>query len=235
MPEHDLPRLSELLIETCPNLASNLIFPSLEKLKLNNVNEGLLITCVYPQVSVTKQREMITDNLKSLRISYVTELTLQYCGDMEVERFLEALEQSCASSLLTLEINSCAYLKRLSGLEYLTSLQELKLSNNEQLCMNEDDEEPWKSFHSLRKLNIYSLQKIKSSPKGMKHLTSLQDLSIYYCHNLEGLPQWMSSLSSLQSLVIDYCNGIKSFPKAIKDLTSLKSLTLTNCSDLIER
>ena len=75
LPEHDLPRLSELLIETCPNLASNLIFPSLEKLKLNNVNEGLLITCVYPQVSVTKQREMITDNLKSLRISYVTELT----------------------------------------------------------------------------------------------------------------------------------------------------------------
>ncbi|CAO2838975.1 unnamed protein product [Amaranthus hypochondriacus] len=219
LPEHQCPSLCKLSINDCPKFASNLVCPSLEKLNLANINERLLITCGNYQVDeITKPRVVCIKNkvshLKSLRLNGVTTLTLSQCnGDSEVESFVEfkeELNQSCASSLQTLKIKYCKYPKRLSGLESLTALQELTLRYIHNLSINEDDEEPWKSFHSLRTLKFIKVIEMKSLPKGMQHLTSLQFLKLSLCENLEGLPQWMSYLSSLQSLKIYDCPGIKS-------------------------
>ena len=232
-PEHQFPTLCMLWIVDCPKLASNFVCPSLEKLNLTNINERLLITCENYQVEViTKPRDVCishkVSHLKSLRLNGITTLILANCIDSEVESFVEfkeELNQSCASSLRTLEIRHCDNLRRLSGLESLTALQKLSLNSNCNLSINEDDEEPWKSFHSLRKLKFCNLSQMKSLPKGMQHLTSLQYLKLFSCE-LQGLPKWMSCLSSLQSLYIDDCPGIESFPEAMKDLTSLNTLSI---------
>ncbi|XP_057528286.1 putative disease resistance protein RGA1 [Amaranthus tricolor] len=240
-PEHQFPTLCKLYIIGCPKLASNFVCASLEELQLKNINERLLITYENYQVDViTKSRDVLishkVSHLKSLRLNGITTLTLDHCIDSEVESFVEfkeELNQSCASSLQTLKILRCYNLRRLSGLESLTALQKLSLNCNYNLSINEDDEEPWKSFHSLRELEFSDLSEMKSLPKGMQHLTSLQYLKLFYC-GLQGLPQWMSCLSSLQSLYIRYCPGIESFPEAMKDLTSLNSLSIEDCPDLIK-
>ena len=152
-------------------------------------------------------------HLKSRRLNGITTLTLNDCIDSEVESFVEfkeELNQSCASSLQTLTILLCHNLRRLSGLESLTALQKLSLKFNLNLSINEDDEEPWKSFHSLCELTFNCLSEMKSLPKGMQHLTSLQSL---YIHD---------------------CRGIESFPEAMKDLTSLNTLLIQGCPDLIK-
>ena len=216
------PTLCTLRIEDCPKLASYFICPSLEDLYLKNINERLVITCENYQVDViTKPRDFFirckVSHLKSLRLNGITKLTLNDCIDSEVESFVEfkeELNQSCASSLQTLTILCCDNLRRLSGLESLTALQKLSLHQNYNLSINEDDEEPWKSFHSLRELRFNYLPEMKSLPKGMQHLTSLQYLQLLSC-GLQGLPQWMSCLSSLQSLFIFNCSGIESFPEAM--------------------
>ncbi|CAO2838977.1 unnamed protein product [Amaranthus hypochondriacus] len=233
LPEHQCPSLCKLSIHDCPKFASNLVCPSLEKLDLANINERLLITCENYQVDVTKPRDVLTrdkvSHLKSLRINGVTNLVVE-----SFVKLKEELNQSCASSLQTLKIEKCYNLRRLSGLESLTALQELSLSYNHNLSINKDDEEPWKSFHSLCKLTFCELPEMKNLPKGMQHLTSLQSLDLIKCENLEELPQWMSCLSSLQYLVIDRCLRIKSFPEVMNDLTSFNTLSIKGCPDLEE-
>ncbi|CAO2838976.1 unnamed protein product [Amaranthus hypochondriacus] len=234
LPELQLPCLRELHIERCGNFVSNLVCPRLEKLKMDKINEKLLIICENSQVdAVIKSR---VSDLKSLRTNCLTGLTISNCIDWEEKNFSEFKEEfkmSCASSLQSLAIENCEFITRLSGLEQLTALRELTLDYNLQLRINEDDEEPWKSFQpSLRKLKFSSLKKMKNLPKGMQYLTSLQYLVLHDCTNLEGLPQWISCLSSLQSMEIYDCPGIKSFPTAIKELTFLINLSIYGCPDL---
>jgi Leucine-rich repeat (LRR) protein len=93
---------------------------------------------------------------------------------------------------------------------------------------------------SLKYLNIYGWDKLKSVPHQLQHLTALKALEIS-CFDgeefEEALPEWLGNLSSLQSLTIWSCKNLKYLPSstAIQRLSKLKTLRiLSDCPHLSE-
>ncbi|KMT01563.1 hypothetical protein BVRB_9g215630 [Beta vulgaris subsp. vulgaris] len=241
------PRLCQLSIRHCPNLTSFPVCPSLEDLEFCGNNEMLQIvvnTAAGNSQDDVRLRKVVIDNVSSLNsIHSPCLISLNIKDNKEMESLSEVEEafKSCASSLRSLTIWGCCNLRRISGgLEYLTALESLEISNNNQLIMCEEDEKedgmPWKSLHqNLRSLELHALENMTSLPKGMQHLTSLQRLQLFGCHNIEGLPEWISCLSSLQSLSVEYCIAFKSLPESMQNLTSLQKLVIQHCCPGLEK
>lgn len=241
------PRLCQLSIRHCPNLTSFPVCPSLEDLEFCGNNEMLQIvvnTAAGNSQDDVRLRKVVIDNVSSLNSIHspcLTSLNIKDNKEMESLSEVEEAFKSFASSLRSLTIWGCCNLRRLSGgLEYLTALESLKVSSNNQLIISEEDENedgmPWKSLHqNLRSLELHALENMTSLPKGMQHLTSLQRLQLFGCHNIEGLPEWISCLSSLQSLSVEYCIAFKSLPGSMQNLTSLQKLVIQHCCPGMEK
>jgi Leucine-rich repeat (LRR) protein len=84
---------------------------------------------------------------------------------------------------------------------------------------------------SLKYLEIYGWDKLKSVPHQLQHLTALETLYIMDFKGEgfeEALPEWLGNLSSLQSLRIYNCKNLKYLPSstAIQRLSKLKELRI---------
>ncbi|CAO2839013.1 unnamed protein product [Amaranthus hypochondriacus] len=234
------PRLSTLSISNCPSLMSILCCPHCKHLDLSRSNERLkIITGKGNSEKDFELREVKIDKVCYLKLSAMSRINSLIIIGNEVKCLSEVGDvfQSCASSLQTLYLYSLQNLSTLYGLNHhLTALKKLRLEDNKQLSIAEDDEEPWKSYlQNLRSLKLLRLPKITSLPKGMQSLTSLQTLDIWSCENMKSLPEWISCLSSLHSLKISICPTMKSLPEAISNLTSLKHLRIMHCPELYIR
>ncbi|XP_048490373.2 uncharacterized protein LOC125492259 [Beta vulgaris subsp. vulgaris] len=97
-----------------------------------------------------------------------------------------------------------SFLKSLSGggIEHLTNLQDLHISHCDLLDLEEKENMPWKSLHSLSSLRLRYLPKLVNLPEGLQHVTTLRSLCIHSCKKLKTL----CSLQSLTELVIHWCN-----------------------------
>ncbi|XP_074290690.1 putative disease resistance protein RGA1 [Silene latifolia] len=222
--------LSHLSIKFCPNLISFPPCPTVKTLLLDKLNENLLMTLG------SKVEIQDLGYLKSLPMEHIRSLTISENEIDDLSKLEEAFKSF--SSLKRLAFFSCRNLKSLSipSWKHLTSLESLKLGFIPELVLSDEDDLPWEYLRgSLRSLELASLPKLMTLPKGMQYLTSLESLSIKKCDNLKAIPEWISFLYSLKSLCISSCNNLRSFPEAMQNLASLQMLAISACPILIKR
>jgi len=92
---------------------------------------------------------------------------------------------------------------------------------------------------SLKYLQIFGWDKLKSVPHQLQHLTALETLEICGFKGEEfeeALPEWLANLSSLRRLEISSCKNLKYLPSstAIQCLSKLKRLQIEGCPHLSE-
>ncbi|KAL9232092.1 hypothetical protein vseg_007237 [Gypsophila vaccaria] len=223
-PTQSFPRLFDMRIRGCPNLATIPLCTNLESLTLRSClsdssSSSLLVSCYQ---------------------CHPSELTIVYsCNDVESFPIQKEAWTRLHSTLRSLRLSSCIKLKNLreERLEQLTTLQELQLSNLKSLEEAEDcDLNPWISLrHNLHKLLLSGLPKLITLPQGIQYCTALHTLEISECPSLEALPEWISCLTSLECFKIRQCNSLISLPDAILGLTSLQRLKIEDCRGLTER
>ncbi|XP_048490364.1 putative disease resistance protein RGA3 [Beta vulgaris subsp. vulgaris] len=142
-------------------------------------------------------------------------------------------QRYCASSLRELSIYKCWKLKSLSegGIEHLTNLQHLYIDDCYLLDLEEKENMPWKSLHSLSSLTLRNLPKLVNLPEGLQYVTTLLSLRINSCKNLKVLPQWFYLLCSLESLQLLRCSELKSLPEVLRRMNSLTELVIYCCNN----
>ncbi|KAM0991109.1 hypothetical protein ACFX2C_009538 [Malus domestica] len=172
-------------------------------------------------------------------LTSLNKLIIEYCSKLTSIQF----EQGLPPSLCDLIIDNCPELSSLpSGLEYCTSLQNLRISGYEQglppslhsLAIsgcNSLESIPFEQgLPSLCKLFIRRCPQLSSLPSGLEYCTSLQHLTISDCEMLSsigihGLPP------SLHSLNISGCKSLESIPFE-QGLPSLCELDIRGCPQL---
>ncbi|VVA39715.1 PREDICTED: putative, partial [Prunus dulcis] len=177
-------------------------FPSLQKLEIRNIDQVMAIENICIQLTT----------LTHLKIHGATELTRLPVGMLENNHNLRVMHiDDCnklshlpdglhALRLRIVKIQNCEKLSSWpSGLKYCTSLQELHITN----CQN------------LRHLPVDALQ----------NPVSLKELYIVDCTNLEAVPS-LDNLTSLHDVPICGCDGLTSLPRGLRSLTSLENLSI---------
>ncbi|XP_074321424.1 disease resistance protein RGA2-like [Silene latifolia] len=242
------PRLSQLIIKNCPDLASFPPCSILRTLYLQGNNEALRIrtTQIIPSSSSSCYDKILDLTVEVDSVAYLKSLlvpqkptNLIISNDHSLEKLsdVEELFRSCSSSLHTLNVEFCSKLTSLhGGLEHLVSLHSLTLGYCGELKLDDDDNGgrciPWRPLQNLRSLSLKCLDKLEVLPYGMHYLTRLKHLHIYGCDKLSVLPEWVSCFQSLQSLRIESCRALKFLPQAMSKLKSLQELKIFQCPDL---
>ncbi|KAJ0046696.1 hypothetical protein Pint_05357 [Pistacia integerrima] len=205
-----LTSLMDLAIWSCP--------------RLTQVHHGIRLDLLMDDMQSQSLRNLYSLKLYSLPklaslpkgIQYLTslqDLTVNECYQLELPENEDEDDMPWKGfgSLNSLELSGLPKLVSLpKGLQYLTSLQHLFIDGCGQLEFpnNEDEDEddmPWQGLKSLHSLQLYSLPKPVSLPKGLQYVTTLQDLDIEKCHNLTDLLEWISNATSLSRLIIYKC------------------------------
>ncbi|XVF29622.1 hypothetical protein REPUB_Repub15cG0137800 [Reevesia pubescens] len=90
---------------------------------------------------------------------------------------------------------------------------------------------------SLDCLLLLGWKTLRSLPNQLQCLTALKRLEIWSFERVEALPDWLGHISSLQSLKIHQCENLKYLPsiRAMQQLTQLKRLFIHNCPELRRR
>ncbi|CAL0311986.1 unnamed protein product [Lupinus luteus] len=224
-------RLSELQISHCPKLALPCL-PSLNQLRIEGKSSHDLLSSIhifhsleclwfmYNEELISFPDEMLRDltPLKKLEIckysklevlpleimslNAIEELNINHCNSLEplTDQMLQGFH-----SLKRLEIVSYCKFNFSTGFEYLTSLEDLTISN----C-----------------------PEVQGFPESLQHMTSLQSLTLCDLCNLKSLPDWLGHLSLLHSLLISKCPNLMHLPMSIQCLSTLKSLSIYGCPEL---
>ncbi|XP_010275807.1 PREDICTED: putative disease resistance RPP13-like protein 1 [Nelumbo nucifera] len=206
LPER-LPSLEILVIDKCVELVALPWIPSPRRLVLMNVYMEILLT----------------------RVPKLPSLSSLYIGNTERPVYLpEQLLQSL-TALKQLVIQNCSNLeKEITGLEYLVSLQSLKVIECPEL-------ETLPHLHKLTKLeglhieNTPSLTSMTLPPK-------LETLFISSCKRLEFFNMGLHNFTHLEFLLISNCPGFTLSSTTVEGEgqllpTSLKTLSILECSN----
>ncbi|KAJ4807359.1 NBS-LRR disease resistance protein-like [Rhynchospora pubera] len=209
------PRLSKLVIKSCPKVRIQPRFPSsVVELELEKSNEELLGVeffngessfdiCSQPLgIRELKISGMETQLVWLNQLISLTRLRFEYCEGNCIPESMRHL-----SSLRELDIINCEGLHALpEWLGELKSLEELKIWKIPLTCL----------------------------PDSMKHLSSLRELTFTGCEGLRVLPDWFGELKSLKHLSI-WTMPLTCLPKSTKQLTALEYLGIVNCRELQRR
>ncbi|TYI56008.1 hypothetical protein E1A91_D11G180300v1 [Gossypium mustelinum] len=135
------------------------------------------------------------------------------------------------SSLKTLDLSQCDSLVSLpaNGLQGLLSLSSLRIQNCKKLASLS---EGVLYLTSLRDLLINGCPELTSLPESIQHLSSLQSLRIWSCVRLISLPNEIQHLNLLSQLEIKYCCNLMSLPQGVWSLTALETLEIEGCPHL---
>ncbi|XP_050211462.1 putative disease resistance protein RGA1 [Mercurialis annua] len=184
--------LEYLEIDSCPNLISVPLIPSVQRLELRN---GSL-----------KSLENVLKN----KTSFSSPLTyLGIDGIQDLECLPEEWMHNIFTSLKQLHIKSCPKFTTMSNtFHHLTSLEGLIVEECDELDLCDDVFDIGTEFEclkNLRELQFGSLPKLVSIPVGLQFVPMLSKFFIEDCGNLAYLPEWMANLKELQVLGIDNC------------------------------
>ncbi|XP_021758055.1 putative disease resistance protein RGA4 [Chenopodium quinoa] len=261
------PCLSKLFIGYCPKLMSMPKAPRLESLGANSIHNNLLKYLLYgdaTQISVPSS--LIPSMLKDLHIRSIHELDTLSINLITLESLsiyfclqLIRLTVKAPTCLRNLEIHNCVRLKDISSaLQHLTVLEELKISDCDQLVwepiMGKDNvsfvdegrdvssitssdvkSADWQGLKSLRLLTLKSICNLDSPPQSLGCLRALQELEIYHFSNLIVLPEWIGHLTQLRRLDIQDCLKLVTLPESLRNLTNLQRLEVRDCDPELTR
>jgi hypothetical protein len=116
-----------------------------------------------------------------------------------------------------------------SGLgQFHKSLQQLEISDCEQLVSIPDDWPPCNLIH----FSVKNCPQLYQLPRGIQHLRALENMEIIGCRNLSCLPE-MNGLISLIRLEITGWGSIRSLPSTGCP-SSMQVLSISNCPQLNE-
>ncbi|KAK4411074.1 hypothetical protein Sango_0180400 [Sesamum angolense] len=121
-----------------------------------------------------------------------------------------------------------------SGIQHLTALQTLRISDCKELVFSEDSLQ-FQGLSNLTSLSLDYLPKLEELPIGLKHVTTLQSLNIETCFNLKALPEWIGNLTLLEDFRISDCPNITCLPEEMHSLANLKELVIVECEHLLDR
>ncbi|KAL4601462.1 hypothetical protein ACB092_11G275300 [Castanea dentata] len=142
-------------------------------------------------------------------LTALQDLNVWYSEVVDLSNDWDEMEWRGLTTLLSLEFYKLPKLVSLPmGLQYVSSLQQLRINN----CPN-----------------------LESLPEWIYKLASLQSLEIWECPKLESLPEGIGALTSLQTLQIRNCPKLESLPEGFGALTSLQTLNMIGCPILLER
>ncbi|KAM5569581.1 hypothetical protein ABKV19_016871 [Rosa sericea] len=229
--DHDMASLRELEIGSCDgNLTSIPIsqgLASLRELKIIDC-DGLSSIGILDHCTSLQELEIRScGNLTSIPISQglasLRKLDIRECGGLTG---LPCGIENCPS-LQTLRVSECPKLASISfSTDLNPRLQELSLD-----CNGLPNLPDFRSFTSLRVLNIYNCGGIMGLPSGIENCTSLQELMISGCDELSCLPV-LEYCSSLQKLRVSKCPKLASISFSTDLNPCLKELRIEDCNGL---
>ncbi|KAG7950875.1 hypothetical protein I3843_13G138200 [Carya illinoinensis] len=244
--------------------------PPLSKLKriiLNQIEDLETLPEDGLQNLISLQHLIIRNcpELKSLSqgvqyLNALTDLTVFNCPMLDLGNDEQGMQWKGLKSLISLEFIGIPKLVSLpSGLQHVTTLRELKISDCSSLMAipkwicnwallelqisdcplldlgNDEHGMQWKGLKSLISLKFKGMLKLVSLPLGLQHVTSLRKLEISNCSSLMAIPEWICNWASLEWFTISSCDGLTSLPEAMPRLTSLKVLRIYHCPKLSQR
>ncbi|CAO2831535.1 unnamed protein product [Amaranthus hypochondriacus] len=191
-----LPRLENLTIKYCPEL---MCFPLCHEVE---------IVLEYPKLRYVQIDDVAWLNSLPTEAFRCLE-TLEILKDEKVKYLgkVEKVFRACSASLRFLKIRDCSELRSVfvGGLEHLSALEKLKITNCGKLELLEQKKHP--SFlPSLHTLKLEYLPTMLNLPNWMQFLPTIQTLEIHHCKNLKAIPNWMSKLTNLKKLIVKQCS-----------------------------
>ncbi|MED6212524.1 hypothetical protein PIB30_084243 [Stylosanthes scabra] len=214
--------LSNLEIQYCPKLECMPLYPNLNgKLMLEGSSMKPLSDTIKNSSSNMSSSPPLY-NVKRLTITNVEGKEESPLPENWLESFI-CVHYLCISGKM----------QRMRGFTHLTSLSTMCITK----CRGDDlpDNNQWQGLKNLRRLEIQEVDKLKTFPEGVKHLTSLTKLSILSCPELISLGEGIGELKSLQLLYIRDCNKLGSLPKELSEVKSLQELSVMDCRLLLPR
>ena len=265
-PQHDTLQtmlgLTELIVESCPNLRSFPRIQAVSHLRCLEISCGIEVLELelksYMSLSILRIKEC--PNLISIpdlqKLNSLVQLEIENCPklisipDLQELHSLVQLEiENCSNlisvpdlrglhSLSYLEIFNCRKLTRLpEGLDCLTCLKTLGIGG---FCEELNAFPNLSSINhlhvSLERLYLYGWAKLNSLPDELQHFTALTALWILEFHGIGALPEWLGNLSSLQELYLNTCKNLMHLPTehAMQRLIQLQKVYIVNCPKLKE-
>uniref|UniRef100_J3N6T5 Uncharacterized protein n=1 Tax=Oryza brachyantha TaxID=4533 RepID=J3N6T5_ORYBR len=164
--------------------------------------------------------------IRAFNLNPLKSLTLTKNVQAELPRWLGEL--TCLQDLSLSDIQDLDDLE--GNISQLTSLHSLKI-----LCCYSMTSLPgWVGeLASLRYLELTRCTKLNEFQENLCNLISLKVLKLYDCPTIRALPERMGDLNSLKELEIIDCKGINSLPESIQQLTNLKKLRIKKCPGLL--
>ncbi|XP_042497555.1 putative disease resistance protein RGA4 [Macadamia integrifolia] len=235
-----LPSLVTMTITKCDRLTTLPLLPSLQHLSLaveyENVLEGLLQNRNLPVL----QKLSFRNCSKLIKFPRLSISSLKYFEviDCNALKYLWENETQFQglSSVKTLRIQWCKGLASLSGMRYLTSLEQLEIIKCPIVELSQLED--FRHLTSLKRLTISSQPELTSLPENLKHATMLQHLLIQDCLGpvgLSALPEWIHNLTSLRFINIwGHCQNLTFLPDGLQQLTALQNLDIRGCNAVLE-
>ncbi|XP_042485396.1 putative disease resistance protein RGA4 [Macadamia integrifolia] len=239
------PCLVSMRIMDCDKLKTLPLLPSLKSLFLHtkeseNIPEGLLQNRNLPVLeSLTFDNSPNLVNLPRLSIrhgeygfSSLKDFRVTQCDAMKYLWEDETQFQGLCS-LKVLRIEYCDRLETLSGMRYITSLENLRIDKCPKLELSKLED--FRHLTSLQEIEIVNMCESISWPESLKHTTMLQRLHISCCTGLTALPEWIHNLPSLRIIDISSCQNLSFLPDGFQHMTALQTLIIDNCPVLETR
>ncbi|CAI0427634.1 unnamed protein product [Linum tenue] len=206
----DMEMLETLVISNAPNL-----------IHLNGLENLLLLKTLKVEGCDVLEKLPSISNLTKLEV-----LEIISCRSLSEIQGLGELGES----IVTLDISECTRLTEVVGLEYLESLQQLKMAN----CRIKKLPDLSGLKHLQRFLDLSGLRDIETllisgfgeltTVYGLEKLESLTSLSMVYCTSMRELPD-LSGLKNLKNLSIGGCTQLM-------DITELERSELLETLDM---
>ncbi|XP_051137087.1 putative disease resistance protein RGA4 [Andrographis paniculata] len=234
----EMPHLKSLYLENLSKVeyivsagnATKIIFPSLEDLEFDNVQnlKGFF----------KEEVEESCPNLQTLIVCRCPSLVLP-----ELSQLKKLKKLACDSSLSLASFSKLENLNHLSVriaedmkfiphelLECFPNLENLGIWNADEHCISM---EVLQGLNSLKFLGIYSSEKLTCLPGiWFSHATTLEHLYVESCANLVDLPMEIKYVDTIREVTLSNLPKMVCIPEAIRHLSSLQNLNLGDLQEL---
>ncbi|XP_026660627.2 putative disease resistance protein RGA4 [Phoenix dactylifera] len=234
----DMPNLEEWQIEPMSAGRKMASFPCLIELSIDScpilmVHPG--IPCFVEDLTIVESNEMLLSAGNLAGLSQLKMLEIQNCEVSSSSGWWDGLQYLTA--LEELRISECDELTCLpEGIMYLPSLHTLDLDENKNLMSLEGGgrkpQQPTPFFPALQDLEIQGTDTLAALPEWVGGLTSLQNLLITECPYLAMLPDGLQHLTALQKLDISDLPQLTMLPDGLQHLTALQKLEISDLPQL---